>query len=83
MMKCLFTEYNGSTWEWRILGVADPGSGEFFYNLARILNIRSVYVYYCKSFRKCFKILFALKQTITDIIFIMTYDITHIYIVAF
>jgi len=26
-MKCSDTEYNGSPWEWRTLGVADPGSG--------------------------------------------------------
>ena len=26
-MKCSDTEYNSSPWEWRPLGVADPGSG--------------------------------------------------------
>ena len=26
-MKCSDTIYNGSPWEWRTLGVADPGSG--------------------------------------------------------
>jgi len=26
-MKCLDTEYNGSPWEWRTLGVVGPGSG--------------------------------------------------------
>ena len=26
--KYLDTEYNGRPWEWRTLGVADPGSGE-------------------------------------------------------
>src|SRR6218665_2343999 len=26
-MKCSDTEYNGSPWEWRTLGVADPGGG--------------------------------------------------------
>ena len=26
-MKCSDTEYNDSPWEWRTLGVADPGSG--------------------------------------------------------
>jgi len=29
-MKCSYTKYNGlsAPWEWRNLGVADPGSGE-------------------------------------------------------
>src|SRR6218665_1750104 len=26
-MKCSDIEYNGSPWEWRLLGVVDPGSG--------------------------------------------------------
>jgi len=25
--KCSDTEYNGTPWEWRTLGMADPGSG--------------------------------------------------------
>jgi len=26
--KCLDTEYNEGPWEWRTLGVVNPGSGE-------------------------------------------------------
>jgi len=27
LMKCSNTEYNGSPWEWRPLGMATPGNG--------------------------------------------------------